>query len=210
MIKTVYIICEGPTESKFVKELLTPTYAERELMIIPIIIESSPGHRGGVNSHDKVVRELKRHCKSHSRDTITTMFDYYGYPVDLRNKADAKEDISSIAVEKMTAQLAADIGFNNFIPNFILHEFEALLFSDCHILSEFLGNLKASELDRAYMNICPEDINNSPATAPSKRLEKLCPRYEKITDGIIIAKEIGIDKMRARCPRFDKWLKALE
>ncbi len=41
----------------------------------------------------------------------------------------------------------------------------------------------------------PEKINNSPQTAPSKRLERWAHgRYGKTTSGIVIAKAIGIDK----------------
>lgn len=44
----------------------------------------------------------------------------------------------------------------------------------------------------------PEDINNGVATAPSKRLMKLIPTYDKILDGGLLAKHTGIATM----PRF--------
>lgn len=44
----------------------------------------------------------------------------------------------------------------------------------------------------------PEDINNGVATAPSKRLMKLIPAYDKILDGGSLAKYTGIATM----PRF--------
>ena len=56
----------------------------------------------------------------------------------------------------------------------------------------------------------PEQINNSPETAPSKRLEKWNGQYGKTTDGIAIAAAIGIVRMREKCPLFDAWLCALE
>jgi hypothetical protein len=48
----------------------------------------------------------------------------------------------------------------------------------------------------------PEEINNSQETAPSKRILGVYNSYNKITDGYLIAKEIGIDKMREVCPRI--------
>lgn len=48
-----------------------------------------------------------------------------------------------------------------------------------------------------------EDINNGVATAPSKRLMKLIPAYDKILDGGPLAKYVGIATMRRRCPRFN-------
>lgn len=57
----------------------------------------------------------------------------------------------------------------------------------------------------------PEKINNSPQTAPSKRLERWAHgRYGKTTSGIVIARAIGIDKMRKKCPLFNSWLFKLE
>ena len=57
----------------------------------------------------------------------------------------------------------------------------------------------------------PEKINNSPQTAPSKRLERWAHgRYGKTTSGIVIARAIGIDKMRKKCPLFNSWLLKLE
>lgn len=48
-----------------------------------------------------------------------------------------------------------------------------------------------------------EDINNGVATAPSKRLMKIIPAYDKILDGGPLAKYVGIATMRRRCPRFN-------
>lgn len=56
----------------------------------------------------------------------------------------------------------------------------------------------------------PEDINEGPQTAPSKRILRLCPQYNKPNDGVMIAIEIGLEKMRAACPHFDAWVGRLE
>ncbi|MDP1586260.1 MAG: DUF4276 family protein [Prosthecobacter sp.] len=52
----------------------------------------------------------------------------------------------------------------------------------------------------------PEEINDSPQTAPSKRILKLMPGYEKPLYGSLAAIEVGIDVMRSECKRFDQWV----
>ena len=56
----------------------------------------------------------------------------------------------------------------------------------------------------------PEDINDNVDTAPSKRLENLIPRYDKVVFGPLVALETGLDNIRAECPRFNDWVTKLE
>lgn len=56
----------------------------------------------------------------------------------------------------------------------------------------------------------PEDINDSPESAPSKRILQLMPEYNKVLQGTIIAGDIGIDKIRTKCSHFDNWIQKLE
>lgn len=59
--------------------------------------------------------------------------------------------------------------------------------------------------------LTPEHINNSPETAPSKRLEKLCHgQFDKVLFGVHLAELITIDTMREQCPLFHDWLSQLE
>ncbi len=94
-----------------------------------------------------------------------------------------------------------------FIPYIAMHEFEAMLFSDPQILSAHLG-VSPSEIDR-ILSVCgsPEDIDDSPQTAPSKRLERLSKRFKKTSTGISVAKEIGLPRIS---PIFNKWLTEIE
>lgn len=55
----------------------------------------------------------------------------------------------------------------------------------------------------------PEDINSSPQGAPSKRLIGIKEDYDKITEGNLIALEIGIKTILKRCPRFRNWIDVL-
>ena len=56
----------------------------------------------------------------------------------------------------------------------------------------------------------PEDINDSPDTAPSKRILDLYRGYRKPLMGSIAMQEIGLDTVRGVCPLFDRWVEALE
>ena len=97
-----------------------------------------------------------------------------------------------------------------FIPFIAVHEFETLLFSDTHVLSEGLGVEQATIDAAVSLFATPEHINNSRKTAPSKRLKVWFPQYGKTTTGIAIAKTIPVDTMRAKCPLFNQWLSEIE
>ncbi len=105
-------------------------------------------------------------------------------------------------------------GFNSlrFVPFVLMHEFEALLFSDCAKLGEVLG---AADKNREFQRIrdqfrSPEEINDSVDTAPSKRISALVPRYDKVLDGVDAAQRIGLERIRVECTHFDSWLTRLE
>ena len=94
----------------------------------------------------------------------------------------------------------------------MVHEFEALLFCDCAALAETVGKPMITEDFLAVRNAfeTPEHIDDSPDTAPSKRIERLCPTYRKRTDGPSAAQRTGIERMRTECHHFADWLSRLE
>ena len=93
-----------------------------------------------------------------------------------------------------------------------MHEFEGLLFSDCDALSRGVGRPELQPQFESIRNqfTTPEDINDSPHTAPSKRMESIIPGYEKPLLGILAVLEIGLARIRAECPHFNAWLSKLE
>ena len=104
---------------------------------------------------------------------------------------------------------------SHFIPNILRHEMETLFFADVEKGFE----LEDVGIQKEVATICAqfsdiEDINNSPETAPSKRLikiyEKYGKKYNKINDGVgIIAELTGIEKMLEKSPRFKNWVENL-
>ena len=89
----------------------------------------------------------------------------------------------------------------------MLHEFEALLFSEPQGF-EHIANDRIVKQLQAIRNSAetPEHINNSAETAPSKRIQNVVNSYSKVRQGIIVAKYIGIDKMMSECKHFSEWI----
>jgi Domain of unknown function (DUF4276) len=59
------------------------------------------------------------------------------------------------------------------------------------------------EVDRAGG---AELINDSPQTAPSNRLLRLCPDYNKVSEGPAAIAALGLEALRCVCPHLDAWL----
>jgi hypothetical protein len=99
-----------------------------------------------------------------------------------------------------------------FVPYLQLHEYEGLLFSDP---PAFAAALRQPHFARQFQAIrdsfpTPEDINDDANTAPSKRVLQAYPAYNKVIDGTLAARAIGIEAMRRECPHFRSWLERLE
>ena len=93
-----------------------------------------------------------------------------------------------------------------------MHEFEGLLFSDCAAFAQSIGH---PELEPELQQIregfeTPEDINDSPATAPSKRISDLARNYQKPLFGSLAAKKIGLARITQECQHFARWIQRLE
>ena len=101
---------------------------------------------------------------------------------------------------------------SRFIPFVMMHEFEALLFSYCELLLSGSASPSSPNGSQAIRDAfgSPEEIDDSPDTAPSKRILALIPGYQKPLTGTLAALEIGLATMRVECPHFDEWLKRLE
>jgi hypothetical protein len=105
-----------------------------------------------------------------------------------------------------------EINDHRFTPYFSLHEFESLLFTAPEsIASRFSDADYTSDLYQIRRQVkSPEEINDDPKTAPSKRLLSLIPHYRKIADGLAVIKQIDIGRIRTECRHFHEWLEKLE
>ena len=213
-MKNVYIYCEGQTEEAFINEILYPYFIKIDIAVYPIVCTTkrttSRKYRGGVNDYNKIKRELTMLCKTHPNEYVTTMFDYYAMPDNTPEIGLHDPDIYE-RIGKIEAAVNRDIGQANCMFHFMLHEFEAILFSNpesFELIAETDVVDKIRKIRESYPT--PEHINNSPETAPSKRLERLIPNYAKIKNGTLISKDIGIDKILAECPHFCESIKKIK
>ena len=148
------------------------------------------------------------------------MVDYYALPATEPGgwpgratastaQFDQKSSIVQTACSLSFANAAEDISVSKrFIPFVVMHEFEALLFSDCVEFARAIGHpdLSAKFLDIRQQFASPEHINDAQETAPSKRIALLFARYEKPLNGVIAANRIGLKVIRQECPLFGRWL----
>jgi len=214
----IVVLAEGLTEKIFIQDIISPYLAGKGIYITPIII-SKPGQKGGDVRFARVKNDIGLHLKQRHDTYLTLFVDYYGTRKDWPGLAEAEKQATSdgkaervnSATKEEVSRLFGDHGSDRrFIPYIAMHEFEAMLFSDPQILSAHLG-VSPSEIDR-ILSVCgsPEDIDDSPQTAPSKRLERLSKRFKKTSTGISVAKEIGLPRIRKHCPVFNKWLTEIE
>jgi len=211
----IKLLVEGQTEEVFVRELLQPHYARMGLYMTPIIVSTSPGYKGGMSSYAKVRPQIERLCKQDTRAWVTTMFDLYALPDDFPSKASAAyraKRSGKDKVEYLEQALRADVATSNFVPYLQQHEFESLLFSNIDMFTEWPADphYVRDQLAQVTRKNAPENINDGPDTAPSKRIKEAYPAYQKTFHGPLIACSIGLDVIRGACPHFDAWLKKLE
>lgn len=231
-MKTVYVMCEGDSEVTFVKEILSE-YLQGQILFYPITFTTSFNrkkgeiYRGGVPVYDSVKKHISGAIKSGNCNYLTTMIDYYGlsgkgFPGVSDNRAVYNDIYSEIAFlenefNKDIENLIKENNLNvNFFSYYQLHEFETLLFSDLDKLKLIEPEWSEKEINllkesiRNFNNI--EFINNSPNTAPSKRLNKAFSnvKYNKIIHSKLIIEAISIDNIRAKCRHFDEWLVKIE
>lgn len=215
---------EGRTEVLFVNEVLAPYLYNRGYMSVSARLMGSANsgrQRGGVRSWESARREIINNLVGDSELIVSTMVDYYGMPNNWPGRAGASTDllasgraktIEGALLEDVRCLMDSSFNSNRFIPYVMMHEFEAMLFSDCETLGNAIGR---SDLTGSIQSILdefgsPEEIDDSPATAPSKRIQALSPEYQKPTMGLQAAQAIGLEAIREECPHFHEWLERLE
>lgn len=211
MSKRLFIVVEGQTEEEFVKELMVPYFQERGIYVYPVIIHTSKGHKGGFVNYGHLKNDINKLLKSQGQEVVVTTFvDFFRCPE--LPESDKWGFISNHRerIAEMEKAIKNDINDWRFYPYIQLHEFEAVLFSSDKGFIKYFDEDNALELQEIvdkYEN--PEDINSTPDGAPSKRLLRIVPEYDKVMYGNIIALEIGITTILDRCPRFKEWVNTL-
>jgi len=148
------------------------------------------------------------------------MLDFYGLGAEFPDTP-VPPNLSNIArVTHIEQAIKADIcalmpGLRpdlRFLPYIQLHEYEGLLFSDPPAFAAAIGQPTLTGVFQAVRDgfPTPEDINDDPTLAPSKRVLQACRSYRKVLHGTIAARAIGIEAMRRECPHFNQWVENLQ
>lgn len=216
------ITVEGRAEGNFVDQVLAPHLAEpyrvwarQRQVLTSRDNRSSREFRGGVTNYPKVKNDITAWLNQDKgrKRYFTTMFDFYRLPASFPGVEKARMVVDPYEKVKIIEQsVGEDIGDDRFFAYIQLHEFEALILSDAQKLSiEYLGN--QSGIQQLLLDIrgaAPEKIDEGPETAPSKRILRFIPIFDKSTGGVEVVKLIGLAHIRAKCPHFDEWLSRLE
>lgn len=217
--KRLYVTVEGQAEKEFADKALHPHLAQFQIDVRPRVVLTNRklGKRGGILDFEKIRGDLGRLMKqdAHAEARFTTMIDLYALPAEFPGwEAARRESAPSRKVALLEQSLAASFPDRRFLPYIQLHEFEALLFCDLSQLESRIADSARGirALAREVAGLDPEEINEGANTAPSKRIIRHIPIYErnKVRVGAPCATAIGLQTLRAKCPHFDQWLSKLE
>jgi hypothetical protein len=223
----LHIHVEGETEETFVNEILGPHLCRRGYVKVSARLVGNArqrDRRGGIRAWSSVRIDILNHLRQDTGCLETTMVDYYALPQTGARAwpgrkmaghlpyAQKAATVENALLKDVCQKMGSRFNPDRFIPFVMMHEFEGLLFSDCEGFSRGIGR---PELVAEFQSIrnqfsSPEEIDDSPITAPSKRVEKLVDGYEKPLLGALAILEIGLDPIRAECPHFHAWLSRLE
>lgn len=213
----VIAICEGSTGQEFCSSVLAPHLLNHQVYLSATLPRRS---RGGDVSWHRLQDDLHHHLTNDSESIVTTLIDYYGRRAPRKwpnaEIASSQNDVYDRVeiLQKGISEKFSAAQQRRLVPYIQLHEFEALLFSDPNVIATNLdGNTSSLQNQlEAIVSLCgsPELINDRRDTSPSWRLKRLSGGYEKGIYAAMIAAEIGLTRIRGKCPGFDTWVRRLE
>ncbi len=218
----VLVLCEGQTECEFCKRTVAVYMAKSDVGVAGTLVGRGQKKQGGIRAWDVYRKELLKLATGYSSCYVSILVDYYAMPSSWPGRSDAANKTAAsrgrFVENALRANLESEL-CNRFVPCVQLHEFESLLFVDPKITALSLAiagaDMPVEKLQHKLEKIVKdcgsiEQINDSPETAPSKRIANLVRGYEKILWGVFAVNDIGIDTLRNGCPWLDNWIKALE
>ncbi|MBL1319890.1 MAG: DUF4276 family protein [Methylophaga sp.] len=215
----VYVIAEGATEERFIKDVLAPSFRSNSIYIKPILMPTSRSQAGGGINLDRFLRSVRNTLRQYPDAVVTTMFDLYALSPSfpLFDEASRENDVYHkvlLLEDGLHRCVIEEIGCEEqrFIPYIQPYEYEGLLFSDIEALVsvetgwEYSRDALQSIIDSVTT---PEHINDGYETKPSARLKILSPKYKKTRHGPLIAKKITLSVMEQECKHFSHWVQKL-
>jgi hypothetical protein len=220
----VIIVCEGLTERDFIIKVIKPYLSELGIYVQNPLL-GKPGKKGGDVRWSRVKSDIINYLKSDKSAYCTTFLDFYGMNSDIPGRIESAEkdnhkEKKQVVENAILYAIEEEVGdglIRRFKPYIQMYEIESLLFSDIEKMSSYLGDGDCKieqEILSEFGNILkiktPEEINDSRDTAPSKRIKKIIPNYNKVINGIKLAEDIGLQRIREKCTLFSTWMKWLE
>ena len=204
------ITVEGGTEEGFVKDVLASDLSRKGIYAFPILLGRS-ARRVRVGGNVTIARLAADMVSNYHRfDFVTSLVDFYGF----RDKGTRSVgELEQAITQEVEERIQRNWDERKVISYVQQHEFEGLLFSQVNGFLNVPGADQSTLQDLEGVRVqfpSPEDINDNPNTAPSKRIMQVLPDYVKTIDGPQIAQAIGLATIRQECPRFDSWVTRLE
>lgn len=218
---------EGQTEETFVSEVLRPHLRAFGYGSVNARLMGNPRlriRRGGVRRWPGIFDELTTHLREDRSVVLGVMVDYYGMPASGNGGWPGRQQALVLPVHQrahfVEEAISREVGDamgpsfdrHRFIPGVVMHEYEGLLFSDCQGFARAMGRLDLAPSLQAIRDQfqTPEEINDSPVNAPSIRVHRIAPGYEKPLSGVRAARLIGLATIVRECPHFANWISRLE
>jgi hypothetical protein len=92
-------------------------------------VDNGPNFKGGVTSWNQIERDLRNLLGDTNAAAITTLIDYYGLPKDVPGMSTRKGS-SMARVAHVEKAIADQFNDRRLRPFLMLHEFEAMLFTN--------------------------------------------------------------------------------
>ncbi|HWO17264.1 MAG TPA: DUF4276 family protein [Kofleriaceae bacterium] len=214
-MKRLLILVEGLTEKRVVGAILRDHLRARGVDTIPTILDTKPPNvgprfKGGVSTWSKIQDHLKRLLGDTAAVGVTTMIDYYGLPNDVPGMGTRPNGPPRTRVEHVEQAIGAQFNDRRFRPYLMLHELEAMLFTDISKWEHRFDAAAIAALKHDVHRLLPEAINETREGAPSRRIKSRLQDYSKGIHGPLAAQDIGLAAIRAACPHFAAWLTWME
>ncbi|MCQ2233343.1 MAG: DUF4276 family protein [Paludibacteraceae bacterium] len=226
--KIIHVLCEGQTEQGFVEDVLKPYLIANGCAAVKSVLVTTNKKKnayGGMVSYSHAYNDLQIMLGSnkdgkYEKHIFTTMFDLYALPNDFPGY-DKSHSITDRydRVSAFERAFSEAIDSDRFIPYIQLHEYEALVFCGLDYLKEMYKDIdKNIETLKAELAAVgnPELVNDSPKTAPSKRIIKAIEgdmknhyNYDKPKAGKFVAEKVGVAELRTKCRHFNEWIEKL-
>jgi len=220
-VHEILVLCEGHTEREFCRAIIAPAIAHFGIALAGTIVGKPGRKRGGIRPWPTYRSELVRLAKERRDRHVAVLVDYYAMPDSWPGRAAPAAPVEQRG-PRIEAALAADLRDDlgdRFHPCVQVHEFESLLFVSPRVTAAQIssaddgaapGLTAKMEGIRAACGPTVEHIDDSPDTAPSKRLIGIMPGYDKVAWSIPALAGVEISLLRRECPWLGRWLLRLE